>query len=132
MSDRAIKENFQKIDARVILDKVAAPPIDSWRLHCRGQGRGPHGARLAGLPRRIRSGYERQVHHVDRQDRVALLAIQGLNARHEDQAAQWDREIAELRDRIAAMEMKSAELAVLKLQKAELTRERTVTAMGGP
>jgi hypothetical protein len=29
------------------------------------------------------------------------------------------------------MEMQSAELTVLKQQEAELTRERTVTAMGG-
>lgn len=71
--------------------------------------------------------------HIDMGDSqgVALAAIQGLNAKVEEQAltiAAQQREIAELRERVSATESLRGEWAALRSAWTEMLQERQVAA----
>jgi hypothetical protein len=98
-SDRNLKENFKPLNAREILDKVAALPLSEWNYKADTATRhfGPmaqdfHAAFGIGPD-------DKHIATVDA-DGVALAAIQGLNQKLEEQRA----ENAELKQRLAALE----------------------------
>ena len=105
-SDRNLKENFKAVDARAVLDKVAALPLTEWNYKTDAATRhvGPMAqdfyAAFAIGPD------DKHIATVDA-DGVALAAIQGLNQKVEEQGAALkskDARIAELEQRLSAIE----------------------------
>jgi hypothetical protein len=118
-SDRNLKENFQPVDARVVLAKVAALPLSEWNFKEDTAARhvGPvaqdfHAAFGLGTD-------DKHIATVDA-DGVALSAIQGLNQKPESVTAA-------LR---ADARAKDAELQELRRQFIEL--KELFGAMAGP
>jgi hypothetical protein len=109
-SSRSFKEGFEAIDARDVLERVAAMPISAWRYTgdtARHIGPTAEDFKAAfGL-----GGDERYIGTVDA-DGVALAAIQGLNAKLE----------ARLGEKQAAIAARDAEIAQLKAGLVELRR----------
>jgi hypothetical protein len=131
-SDRKLKENFKTLDQRDVLRRVVAMPVTSWtfighpeRLHIGPVAQDFHASFGLGDPK--------DDTHIDLGDSqgVALAAIQGLNAKVEDQAltiGALQREIAELRERLSAAESLRGELAALRSALAEVLQERLAAA----
>lgn len=95
-SDRNVKENFEAVDAREVLNKVAALPIARWNYktekgvtHVGPMAQDFHAAFAVGAD-------DKHISMVDA-DGVALTAIQGLNQKVEEQAAELRSKEAELR-----------------------------------
>jgi hypothetical protein len=99
-SDRDAKEQFTPVDARVVLDKVAALPVMEWAY------KGGDGARHLGpVAQDFKAAFglgadDKHIATVDA-DGVALAAIQGLNQKLEEQRA----ENTELKKRLERLEM---------------------------
>jgi hypothetical protein len=109
-SDRHAKENFAPVDAREVLDKVAALPITTWNFKDLKDGRhiGPMAQDFYaafGL-----GGSDATITTVD-PDGVALAAIQGLNQKLEVRSQKSE-------DRIQKLEAENAELKA-RLEKLE-------------
>lgn len=130
-SDRNIKENFAAIDPRSILEKVARLPIASWNYITEGA----HVRHLGPVSQDFRAAFglganDKSIAVVDA-DGVALAAIQGLNAKVEEQqraieaqAVEIGRQTTRIADlerdryeqlaRIDAMEKQFAQVAQLQ------------------
>ena len=97
-SDRNAKRNFQPVDAKSVLAKVAALPISEWQFK-----NDVDGSRHVGpMAQDFRAAFglgtdERHIATVDA-DGVALAAIQGLNEVVEEQRASLARKDTELRE----------------------------------
>ena len=99
-SDRNVKENFEPVDSRAVLAKVAALPMSTWNyktedgkyLHMGPMGQDFHAAFGLGTD-------EKHITTVDA-DGVALAAIQGLY----EAGLEKDAEIRMLKARLAALE----------------------------
>jgi hypothetical protein len=125
-SDRKLKENFQTLDLRDVLRRVVAMPVTSWtfighpdRRHIGPVAQDFHASFGLGDPK--------DDTHIDIGDSqgVALAAIQGLNAKVEEQQL----EIAELRKRVQKAEILAADVAALKAALAELQRGPQIVAV---
>jgi hypothetical protein len=106
-SSRDLKDDFEAIDPRAILDSVVSLPILSWRYRDE-VGRARH---LGPTAEDFREAFglgdsSKDIGLVDGQG-VALAAIQGLNAKVEEQA----RLIATMRETIEALEQRLAQLS---------------------
>lgn len=94
-SDRNLKEDFKAVNARAVLDKVAALPISQWRFkdstdeHVGPMAQDFHAAFALGSD-------DKHIATVDA-DGVALAAIQGLNQKLEEQLRARDQEISDLK-----------------------------------
>ncbi len=109
-SDRNAKENFEPVDARDVLDKVAALPISRWNYkadrapqHVGPMAQDFHAAFGLGTD-------ERHIATVDA-DGVALAAIQGLNDKVEQRSRKLEFENAELRRELAELRALVGQLA---------------------
>jgi len=88
LSDRAAKENLETVNAREVLERVAALPISTWNYRSQATGvrhMGPmaqdfHGAFGLG-------GDDRMISNIDTAG-VALAAIQGLNLKLEEKVTE--------------------------------------------
>jgi len=94
-SSRAFKENFAPVDSRALLERVASLAIAEWSY------RGEADRHVGPIAEDFKAAFglggdERYIGTVDA-DGVALVAIQGLNAKLEAKVAEQAREIAELR-----------------------------------
>ncbi|HZR16880.1 MAG TPA: tail fiber domain-containing protein [Verrucomicrobiae bacterium] len=108
LSDRNVKENFQPVSAREILDKVAALPLTRWNYkedkaheHIGPMAQDFYAAFAVGLD-------ERHITTVD-EGGVSLAAIQGLNQKVEELKAELNRrdaETSELKAHLEALERK--------------------------
>jgi hypothetical protein len=101
-SDRNQKANFQPVDPREMLEKVAALPIAEWSFKQDAETRhvGPmaqdfHAAFGLGTD-------DKHIATVDA-DGVALAAIQGLNQKLEQQNAALEKRVAELTKLVASL-----------------------------
>jgi hypothetical protein len=110
-SDRDLKENFQPVNPRAVLEKVASLPLSEWNYKQDPESRhvGPmaqdfHATFGVGLD-------DKTIATVDA-DGVALAAIQGLNQKVEEQSAA----LRERDGRIARLETELAELKSLVVQ----------------
>jgi len=124
LSDRAAKEDFMPVDTADMLARVARMPLFSWRYRAEGSG----ARHLGPTAQDFRASFglgdsDKSIVTVDA-DGVALAAIQGLNAKVEEQR----RELAELHERLVAAESLRAELASVKAALVELLRSRRVVA----
>jgi hypothetical protein len=98
-SDRNAKENFEPVDSRALLDKVAAMPISHWNF--KGDTATPH---LGPMAQDFHAAFglgtdDKHIATVDA-DGVALAAIQGLNQKLDETRA----ENAELKQRLEKLE----------------------------
>jgi len=105
-SDRNAKEAFQPVNAREVLDKVAALPISEWQYKTQSDVR-----HIGPMAQDFRAAFalgidEKHITSVDA-DGVALAAIQGLNQKLEER----DMEIELLRSDNEAL---SARLAAIE------------------
>jgi len=95
-SDRNRKENFQPVNAREVLEKVAALPVSRWNY--KDDPDTPHiGPMAQDFHAAFRAGADdKHIAMVDA-DGVALAAIKGLNEKLTGELRVKDREIATLR-----------------------------------
>jgi hypothetical protein len=104
LSDRHAKENFTPTNAREVLDKVAALPMTSWNYKTQEKSVRHLGPMAQDFHAAFGLGEnDRTITTVDA-DGVALAAIQGLNAKLEEQIKARDARIAELESRLAGIE----------------------------
>lgn len=108
-SDRSAKENVRPVDPVAVLDKVVALPMGEWNYR-----RDPAVRHLGPMAQDFRAAFglgpdDRHIATVDA-DGVALAAIQGLDRKLEAseaglrrELAEKDRQIAELKDIVAAL-----------------------------
>ncbi|MDF1564308.1 MAG: tail fiber domain-containing protein, partial [Deltaproteobacteria bacterium] len=104
VSDRNQKENFEEVDGREVLEKLAAMPMSSWNYKAQ-DARVRH---MGPMAQDFFEAYglgpdERHIATVDA-DGVALAAIQGLNQKLEEQEARHLEEVRSLEERIARLE----------------------------
>jgi len=88
ISDRNAKENFTEVKATDVLDKVAALPISTWNLKD-GDTKVRH---MGPMAQDLHAAFglgdsDKSINSVDA-DGISLAAIQGLNQRVQEQAAQ--------------------------------------------
>ncbi len=99
-SDRNAKENFNSVDARAVLEKVAALPLSQWNYKT-----DPESRHLGPTAQDFHAAFglgddDKHIATVDA-DGVALAAIQALHGKLREQQLELDRrriEIAELKD----------------------------------
>jgi hypothetical protein len=104
LSDRNAKENFAAADPREILDKVAALPMTSWNYKAQDAKVRHLGPMAQDFHAAFGLGEnDRTITTVDA-DGVALAAIQGLNAKLEEELKAKDARIARLERRLAEIE----------------------------
>jgi hypothetical protein len=115
-SDRAAKRDFEPVDARGVLARVAALPISTWRFKTEVSGARHMGPMAQDFHAAFALGdSDRAIGAVDA-DGVALAAIQGLNQADGELRA----ENAQLRTRLHTLEQRLARL------------EQTQPARSGP
>jgi hypothetical protein len=99
-SDRNMKENFQPVNTRTVLDKVAALPLSTWNYKAQTNGVRHIGPMAQDFKAAFAVGEtDTGITTVDA-DGVALAAIQGLNQKLEEQRA----ENVKLKERLARLE----------------------------
>ena len=103
-SDRNAKENFEAIDARQILDQVAALPITKWNFKFQEDSWRHIGPMAQDFSAAFGVGFDDL--HISNADSngVALAAIQGLH----QMVKERDAQIAALEQRLAALEQRLA------------------------
>ncbi len=100
LSDRDSKSNFAPVDTRSVLEKLAEIPIQTWNWNAQDASIRHMGPIAQDFYAAFAVGEdEKHITTVDA-DGVALAAIQGLNQKVEEK----EREIAELRQRLALLE----------------------------
>jgi Regulator of chromosome condensation (RCC1) repeat/Chaperone of endosialidase len=104
-SDRNLKQDFAPVDAQVVLEKVAALPIQSWSYKAQ-----PEQKHMGPVAQDFRAAFglgqdERSIATVD-EGGVALAAIQGLNQKLQAK----DAEIAELKAALSELKQQVQEL----------------------
>jgi len=102
-SARASKENFTPVDARTVLDKVAALPLAMWNFKSDQQSR-----HLGPVAEDFRASFglggdDKHIATVDA-DGVAFAAIQGLNQKLDQTVKAKDAEIQALRQAVAELQ----------------------------
>jgi trimeric autotransporter adhesin len=102
-SDRNLKAGFTPVDAKAILEKVAALPIQRW--HFTNDASTPHlGPVAQDFYAAFNAGADdKHIATVDA-DGVALAAIQGLNQKLTDELKRRDAENTALKSRLTALE----------------------------
>ena len=104
LSDRNAKENFTPANAREVLDKVAALPMTSWNYKTQEKSVRHLGPMAQDFHAAFGLGEnDRTITTVDA-DGVSLAAIQGLNAKLEEEIKARDARITELERRLAGIE----------------------------
>jgi hypothetical protein len=99
-SSRDLKTGFEPLDAREALARVAALPVSQWTYKADGSGARHIGPMAEDFHRAFGLGPDDKHIAPSDQSGVALLAVQGLHQVLEEK----DREIVELRSRLAALE----------------------------
>lgn len=104
-SDRNLKENFEPVNSREVLDKVASMPLTEWNYK-----QDPGTRHIGPMAQDFRAAFglgedDKNIATVDA-DGVALAAIQGLNQKVEEQA----KALRERDERIGRLEAELSEL----------------------
>jgi hypothetical protein len=132
-SDRNLKENFEPVNSREVLEKVAAMPISRWNFI--GDAATPHiGPMAQDFHAAFGTGTDdKHIATVDA-DGVALAAIQGLNEmlkEKESEIADLKNETLALRERNQAIEARLAALEELLGRQAS-ARAKSTTRPSAP
>jgi Chaperone of endosialidase len=119
-SDRAAKENFRAIDAREILEKIEAMPIETWNYITEGRQVRHLGPVSQDFFAAFQPGpNDKTITHLD-EGGVALAAIQGLYR----VVREKDARIAALEQRLSEMETLRGEVATVRAVLAEMKEAR--------
>jgi hypothetical protein len=106
-SDRDAKENFERVDTREVLEKLVATPVATWNYKAQGRAIRHIGVVAQDFYANFKvGGDEKRITTVDA-DGVAMAAIQGLYGlvkAKESRISSLEKELAELRSRVAAQE----------------------------
>ncbi|MHC4981383.1 MAG: tail fiber domain-containing protein [Planctomycetota bacterium] len=107
VSDRNVKENFEAVDPREVLERLASIPIETWSV----KGQEQPVRHMGPMAQDFRAAYglgtdDKHISTVDA-DGVALAAAKGLYGLVQEK----DAEIVELRARLSALEALVAKLA---------------------
>jgi hypothetical protein len=111
ISDRNAKENFEPVNARAVLDKVAALGVSTWNY----KGQSPSVRHIGPMAQDFKATFalgetDTGITTVDA-DGVALAAIQGLNQKLEEKEARvtaLGRELSELKQLLMNLSAKRA------------------------
>ncbi len=112
LSDRNAKEAFEPVNAQVVLDKVAALPLSTWKYKSQDASIRHIGPMAQDFKAAFGVGEtDTGITTVDA-DGVALAAIQGLNRKLEETVKQKDAEIQDLKQSVAELKAVVEKLAV--------------------
>jgi hypothetical protein len=104
LSDRESKENLAPVDARQVLERLAALPVATWNYKSQAPSVRHIGPMAQDFAETFAVGEDaRHITTVDASG-VALAAIQGLNAKLEARLAEKDAEILQLRQTLAQLQ----------------------------
>ena len=107
ISDRNAKKNFQSVDVRAMLEKLALVPVQQWNYKWESDAEVPHlGPMAQDFKHAFYPGRDDKVITTQEIDGVALAAIQGMNQKVEEQAEALrsrDAELQELRQAVAEL-----------------------------
>jgi hypothetical protein len=118
-SDRNRKTDFENVDAREVLDRLAALPVHRWRYTNEVAGTRHLGPTAQDFQVAFGLGSDdKSIGTVDA-DGVALAAIQGLNEKLEAKLREQYLELGRKEARIATLERSLAELRSLVTRLAE-------------
>jgi hypothetical protein len=109
-SDRNAKENFQPVDNQALLAKVASLPVSEWNYKTEGQAMQHIGPMAQDFQAAFQLSADDQHISVVDEGGVALAAIQGLNQKLNEKAA----EIQRLEERLDALQSLVKQLAEKK------------------
>jgi trimeric autotransporter adhesin len=104
LSDRSVKTAIAPTDTRVVLDRLVAMPVSEWSYLAQGDGVRHIGPMAQDFKAAFGMGENDTTISTVDADGVALAAIQGLNAKLESENAALRAALAELADRLAALE----------------------------
>jgi len=105
ISDRNVKKNFAPVDGRAVLEKLAAMPVQHWNYKWETDDAVPHlGPMAQDFKAAFYPGRDDKSITTQEIDGVALAAIQGLNAKLEEELKSKDARIADLEHRLAGIE----------------------------
>lgn len=104
LSDRDAKTNFEPVDARDVLERVAALPIARWSFKQAPATQRHIGPMAQDFHAAFNVGLEATGICTVDADGVALAAIQGLNQKLETELKNKESRIAELEQRLTALE----------------------------
>ena len=106
ISDRNAKENFEPVDGREVLERLASIPISTWNYKSQDKGVRHMGPMAQDFFAAFGLGLgDTTIDTID-PDGIALAAIQGLNEANQelaDRLSQRDAEISALREEMQAM-----------------------------
>jgi hypothetical protein len=119
ISDRNLKNNFNPVDARAVLEKVVALPVTEWNLKSQ-----PTSVRHVGPMAddfKAAFGVGEDDRHISTSDAdgVALAAIQGLNHKVEERSQKSEARSQKLEAENEALKQEVAELKALVKALAE-------------
>ncbi|MGI8967213.1 MAG: tail fiber domain-containing protein [Limisphaerales bacterium] len=120
LSDRNAKKNFQPLDKKEVLEKLAAMPVDYWNYKWESDKDVPHiGPVAQDFKAAFYPGRDDKSITTLEFDGVALAAIQGLNEKLQDQARGKDDAIQTLQTENRSLEKRLNELEQLVKALAE-------------
>lgn len=122
VSDRNAKRDFQSVDVKAVLDKVAALPMSTWSYKTQDAGVRHLGPMAQDFTAAFNLGADdKRISAIDA-DGVALAAIQGLNEKLSEALIVKDSQLADLREDNANLQVR---LAALEKIVAELASQRS-------
>lgn len=114
ISDRNVKKDFAPVDSRMILEKLAALPITSWRYQWEKQDVTPHiGPMAQDFKAAFYPGSDDKSITTQETDGVALAAIQGLNQKVEGRMQNAEERTRELEEQL---QQRDTQIMQLKLE----------------
>jgi hypothetical protein len=111
ISDRNVKENFEPVDCKAVLEKVVALPVTTWNLKTQPPEIRHIGAMAQDFKAAFAVGDDDRHISTSDADGVALAAIQGLNQKLTEELKHRDAENAELKRSVAELEQRIKALA---------------------
>ncbi|MEI7940963.1 MAG: tail fiber domain-containing protein, partial [Verrucomicrobiota bacterium] len=104
ISDRNAKKNFQPVDSRAVLERLAQVPVERWNYKAEADDSVPHlGPMAQDFKAAFYPGRDDTSISTLEFDGVALAAIQGLNQKLEAKNAALEQEMAELKTLVKAL-----------------------------
>lgn len=114
LSDRNAKKNFQAIDSRDVLEKLAAMPVQKWNYKWESDSDVPHiGPMAQDFKAAFYPGRDDKSITTMEFDNVALAAIQGVNQKLEEQNARLKKQNEKLEEKNETLEQRLVALEQL-------------------
>ncbi len=131
MSDRNMKEHFEPVNCRAVLEKVLALPVTTWNLKTQSPEIRHIGAMAQDFKTAFAIGEDDRHISTSDADGVALAAIQGLNQKLEEQLKATEADLQEIKERNRALERRLGKLEALIPELARKAADHTEHAVAG-